>query len=151
MALDARDDSLHWELAAETITVRIRWFGLAAGCVLVNFIGRETNQLILNGILAFGALFAVFDTWWSYRGKIFLDRWPLFVSLMEAIYIGLLCSYDHGLESPFRFYYFMSLLVCAFRYTPSVIYATLGLHMLSCIFVMIASAERPGNDHVSSR
>ena len=150
MSLESRDDSiLHWDLAAETITVRIRWFGLAAGCVLVNFIGRETDQLVLNGILAFGALFAVFDTWWSYQGKVFLGRFPLFISLMEAIYIGLLCSYDHGLESPFRFYYFMSLLVCAFRYSPEVIYATLGLHALSCIFVTIAASDIPGNDEVA--
>ncbi|QDU78849.1 Sensor protein ZraS [Polystyrenella longa] len=148
MSRELREETLHWELAAETITVRIRWFGLAAGCVLVNFIGRDTNQLILNGILAFGALFAVFDTWWSYQGKVFLGRFPLFVSLMEAIYIGLLCSYDHGLESPFRFYYFMSLLVCAFRYSSNVIYATLGLHVLSCIFVAIAASQRPGNDEV---
>jgi len=132
-----RQDPAQWDLAAEAITVRIRWFGLAVGCVLVNFIGRETNQLILNAILTFGALFAIFDSLWSYQGKVFLGRFPLFISLMEAIYIGLLCYFDHGLESPFRFFYFMSLLVCAFRYTSPVIYATLGMHTVSCAVISL--------------
>src|SRR5262249_39740500 len=36
-----------------------------------------------------------------------------------------------GLESPFRFYYFLSLLVCAIRYSPAVTIATFALHGIS--------------------
>lgn len=148
MSAVSRQDPPQWDLAAEAITVRIRWFGLAVGCVLVNFIGRETNQPLLNAILMFGALFAIFDSYWSYQGKVFLGRFPLFVSLMEAIYIGLLCHFDHGLESPFRFFYFMSLLVCAFRYSAPVIYSTLALHTVSCSVIALWPDETKQADEV---
>lgn len=121
----------HWQLAAEAITLRIRWFGLVMGYVLVNFIGRETNQLALNAILSLGAIYTLLDTIWSYRGKVFLRNVPLLISLMEALFIGQLCYFDGGLDSPFRFYYFLSLLVCAIRYSPAVTYSTFGLHSLS--------------------
>ena len=118
-------DDFNFELAAEAITLRIRWFGLGVGYVLVNLIGRDasatlvgSNQPVLNGILTLGALYAVVDTVWSLRGKVFLSDWPLVVSLMEAVFIGLLCYFDFGLQSPFRYYYFLSLLVCAMRYPP---------------------------------
>jgi len=121
----------HWQLAAEAITLRIRWFGLVMGYVLVNFVGRETNQLALNAILSLGAVYALLDTIWSFRGKVFLGHVPLLISLMEALFIGQLCYFDGGLDSPFRFYYFLSLLVCAIRYSPTVTYSTFGLHTLS--------------------
>ena len=35
---------------------------------------------------------------------------------MEALFIGLLCYFDAGLESPFRYYYFLSLICCAIRH-----------------------------------
>ena len=42
-----------WELAAETIAVKIRWFGLLVGYVLVNVQGRPLDrQALLNAILA---------------------------------------------------------------------------------------------------
>ncbi len=37
------------------------------------------------------------------------------VAVMEAVFIGLLCYFDQGAESPFRYYYFLSLLVFALR------------------------------------
>ncbi len=129
--IDSHQDEFNWELAAEAITVKIRWFGLVVGYVLVNFIGRETNQLFLNGILALGALYALLDTYWSVRGKVFLSDSPLVISLMEAIFIGLLCHFDYGSGSPFRFYYFLSLLVCAIRYNPRITYSTFALHAVS--------------------
>jgi len=124
-------DEFGWELPAEAITVRIRWFGLCVGYVLVNFVGESTHRAELNAILTLGAVYAVVDTYYSLRGKVFLSRAPLFISLMEALFIGLLCHFDTGLESAFRFYYFLSLLVCAIRYVPAVTYATFGLHALS--------------------
>jgi signal transduction histidine kinase len=122
-----------WELAAESITVKIRWFGVAAGYLLVNWFDRPaaTDRPVLNAILTLGAVYALVDTLWSLRGRVFLSRWPLIISLMEAVFIGLLCYFDSGLESPFRFYYFLSLLVCAIRYSPAVTIATFALHGIS--------------------
>src|SRR5262245_1301074 len=122
-----------WELAAESITVKIRWFGVAAGYLLVNSFERPagTDRPVLNAILALGAVYALVDTLWSLRGRVFLSRWPLIISLMEAVFIGLLCYFDEGLASPFRYYYFLSLLVCAIRYTPAVTIATFALHSVS--------------------
>lgn len=124
--------SFHWELAAEAITVRIRWFGLAVGFALVNFIGTGAGDpALLNAILALGTAYALLDTWCSWRGRVFLSDWPLVVSTMEAIFIGLLCHYDTGISSAFRFYYFLSLLVCAIRYSPRITWTTFLLHAAS--------------------
>lgn len=122
-----------WELAAESITVKIRWFGVVVGYVLVNLLDRpvESHRPVVNAILTLGAVFALVDTLWSMRGKVFLGHLPLVVSLMEAVFIGLLCYFDTGLESPFRFYYFLSLLVCAMRHPPRVTITTFVLHSIS--------------------
>lgn len=122
-----------WDLAAESITVKIRWFGVVVGYVLVNLLDRpaESHRPVMNAILTLGAIFALIDTLWSLRGKVFLSHLPLVVSLMEAVFIGLLCYFDAGLESPFRFYYFLSLLVCAMRHSPTVTIATFVLHSIS--------------------
>ena len=140
-----------WELAAEANTVWIRWFGLAVGLVLVNFIGRATNQPVLNGILALGAVFALFDTLWSIRGRVFLSDWPLAVSLLEAVFIGLLCYFDGGFESPFRLYYFLSLVVCAMRHTRLVTYVTCALHSLSFATVALTVSQgTPTRDQMTT-
>ncbi len=128
----ASRDPSGWELAAETITVRIRWFGVLVGYLLVNLVERpEAHRPTINAILTLGALYALLDTVWSLRKKVFLERLPLAISLMEAVFVGLLCFFDQGLESPFRFYYFLSLLVCAIRYSPATTAATFVLHSLS--------------------
>ncbi|MFG0294271.1 MAG: sensor histidine kinase [Maioricimonas sp. JB045] len=116
---DFHREQFSWQLPAEGITIRIRWFGLCVGYVLVNLLGPVENRVELNAILTLGAVYALLDTIWSIRGQVFLRAAPLFISLMEAVFIGLLCHFDRGLESPFRFYYFLSLLVCAIRYAPS--------------------------------
>src|SRR5262245_65373749 len=83
-----------WELAAEAIAVKIRWFGLLVGYLLVNVTGSGGDeQALLNAILTLGALFALLDTAYSLRGRIFLGKYPLTISLMEALFIGLLCYY----------------------------------------------------------
>lgn len=120
-----------WQLSAEWITLCIRWFGLIIGYLVVNFFSDPASRPNLNAILTVGAGYAVFDLAWHQKGSAFLGHFPLFVSLMEAIFIGLLCHFDKGLESPFRYYYFLSLLVCAIRYSPRVTYTTLLFHALS--------------------
>ena len=159
-ATSPRDDR-SFELSAEAITVRIRWFGLAVGYALVNFLGRESsgthvvlpewlsNRQVLNGILTLGAVFAIADTYFSLRGRVFLSRVPMVVSLMEALFIGLLCHFDEGLESPFRFYYFLSLLVCAFRYSRWITFSTFALHGLS--FAVLAFATSPHSSDDATR
>ena len=135
------------ELAAESITVRIRWFGLCVGYVLVNApLGRETLQPQLNAILTLGAVYALLDTLWSLRGKVFLTDFRPMISLMEAVFIGLLCYFDEGLESPFRFYYFLSLLVCAIRHEPRITFLTFGLHAISYVALALSLDSTGRND-----
>ena len=69
-------------------------------------------------------------------GEVFLKQWPLFVSFMESVFIALLCYHDTGLESPFRWYYLLSLICCAVRYPAAVAWWTLGFHSLS--FLVLA-------------
>src|SRR5438105_9400639 len=122
-----------WELAAEAIAIKIRWFGVLVGYLLVNLAGVPGHETaLLNAILALGAVFTLLDTAFSLRGKVFLARYPLSVSGMEALFIGLLCYFHDGLDSPFRYYYFLSLICCAIRHSPTITYATCALHCLSC-------------------
>ena len=130
-AAEQQFDDFDWRLATQAITVRIRWFGICIGYVLVNLIGEGHNRGFLNAILLLGAVYALLDTIWSLRGRAFLSDWPIFISFMEALFIGLLCFFDDGLLSGFRFYYFLSLLVCAIRYTPLVTWLTFGFHTIS--------------------
>jgi two-component system, NtrC family, sensor kinase len=128
-----------WELAAETIAVKIRWFGLLVGYVLVNFdVGDPGRRAVLNAILALGALYALLDTAYSLRGRVFLGRYPVSIALLEALFIGLLCYYHGGLESPFRYYYFLSLICCAVRYPSRVTYAAWALHGTSYALLYLA-------------
>jgi two-component system NtrC family sensor kinase len=128
-----------WELAAETIAVKIRWFGLLIGYVLVNAGGHgPVRQAVLNAILTLGAGYALLDTAYSLRGRVFLGRYPLLISGMEALFIGLLCYWQGGLESSFRYYYFLSLLCCAIRYSSRVTYATCALHCASWTVLFLA-------------
>src|SRR5262249_15100910 len=125
-------DASPWELAAEAIAVKIRWFGLLVGYVIVHLRDHPAERVvILNAILSLGALYTLLDTWYSLRGRVFLGRWPLAVSLMEALFVALLCYFDSGLESPFRFYYFLSLICCAVRHPSVVTYATCAAHGVS--------------------
>src|SRR5438132_8404847 len=86
-----------WELAAETIAVKIRWFGILFGYLLVNLGDVGDHRGILNAILALGVAYAIIDTAYSLRGQIFLDRWPLLISVMESLFIAMLCYYHNGL------------------------------------------------------
>jgi signal transduction histidine kinase len=129
----------HWELAAEALAIKIRWFGIVFGCLVVNVgYAGDPRQGMLNGILALGAGFALLDTVWSWHGKVFLGSYPLLISAMEALFIGVLCFYQGGLESAFRHYYFLSLVCCAIRHAPWVTWVTCALHCLSYSLLYVA-------------
>jgi two-component system NtrC family sensor kinase len=81
---------------------------------------------MLNGILLLGLAYALWDTWATLRGWMLAQRYPLVISLLEALFIGVLCYYDAGVHSPFRYYYLLSLIICALRYEPVVTYVTLA-------------------------
>ncbi|MCI0742682.1 MAG: ATP-binding protein [Gemmataceae bacterium] len=128
-----------WELAAETIAVKIRWFGLLFGYLLVNLGGvAQPERAILNAILFLGVTYSLLDTAYSLRGQVFLQRWPLLISGMEALFIALLCYFHHGLESAFRYYYLLSLICCAIRHSMRVTYLTWALHNVSYVALYFA-------------
>lgn len=142
-----------FDLAAEAITVRIRWFGVLAGFALVNLIARDElphssarDVFLLNIILGIGAIYTLFDSYWSLRGRVFLSEWPLAVSALESVFVGLLCHFDLGEESAFRFYYFLSLMVCAIRYPPLITAITFCFHGLSFSVLLLS---HPGRSLVS--
>jgi signal transduction histidine kinase len=138
-----------WELAAETTVVKMRWIGVFIGYLLVNIEPHPAaNTPALNAILGLGALYALVDTWYSYRGKVFLNRFPLIIAVMEATFIGLLCWFDSGLDSAFRFYYLLSLICCAIRYSSAVTYATCSLHCLS--YGLLFLGLPPSEQHLRS-
>lgn len=122
----------HWERDAALIAIKIRWFGLLVGYLLANTGtgGRAPDStLLLNLLLSFGLAYACIDTYCFFRREeFFLSRYPLIVSLLEAVFITLLCRYDIGLNSPFRHYYLLSLVVCAIRYPILVPYLSCMLH-----------------------
>ena len=103
-------ERLSWELATESIVVKIRWFGIVMGYVLVQTRTGLHNPSAVRAFLALGAGYAALDTAFYRMGEVFLNRWPLFVSLMESVFIALLCYHDTGLDSPFRWYYLLSLI-----------------------------------------
>ena len=136
-----------WELAAESIAVTIRWFGLVVGALLANF-GTDADPRPLNAILALGLGFTAVDTAFFLRGRVFLRDVPLLISAMEALFIGLLCSFESGPDSPFRFYYLLSLVCCAIRYAPRTTYLTCGLDCLSYTAAYLAEPAGGRNVHV---
>jgi two-component system, NtrC family, sensor kinase len=141
--LAPRPDPGALDLAAESVALSIRWFGLVVGVLLANF-GQSPYPLRLNGLLALGLGFTALNTFFYSRGRVFLRDYPLAVSALEAVFIALLCRFDAGLDSPFRFYYLLSLICCAMRHTPRVTFATCGLDGLSysALFLFTADADR---------
>jgi signal transduction histidine kinase len=135
-----------WELAAEAIAVKIRWFGLVVGYAIVNVEDHPPERrAVLNAILSLGAIYTVLDTWYSARGRVFLGRYPLWIALMEALFIGLLCFYDRGPESSFRYYYLLSLICFAIRHPPHLTYLTCAAHCLSygLLYAATPDGRRP--------
>ena len=94
------------------------------GYVLVESRSGLANPSAVRAFLALGAGYASLDTAWHLMGEVFFKRLPLIVSLLEALFIGLLCYHDTGLGSPFRWYYLLSLICVAIRYSPRVAWTT---------------------------
>ncbi len=142
--LAPRPSDSRWELAAEAIAVKIRWFGLVVGFLLVNFGSDAPDRRPLNAILALGVGFTTVDTLFFLRGRVFLRDFPLVISAMEALFIGLLCLFESGPDSLFRFYYLLSLICCAIRYSRRTTFVTCGMDCLSygAVFVTQPEAER---------
>jgi signal transduction histidine kinase len=132
-----------WELAAESIAVQIRWFGLVVGALLANVGSDTADRLPLNLILLVGLAFTAADTAYFLRGRVFLKDYPLVISALEAPFIALLCYFESGPDSPFRFYYLLSLVCCAIRYSPRTTFATCGLDCLTfAVLVAVQPADR---------
>ena len=89
--------------------VKIRWFGVVMGYILVQTRTGLHDPSAVRAFLALGAGYAALDLAFWRLGEVFLKRWPLFVSFMESVFIALLCYHDTGLASPFRWYYLLSL------------------------------------------
>jgi signal transduction histidine kinase len=137
-------DSLSAELAAESIAVKMRIFGVLMGYILVQTRVGLRDPSAVRAFLALGAGYAALDLAFHRMGEVFLKRWPLFISSMEATFIALLCYHDTGLDSPFRWYYLLSLICCATRYRPVVTWITFGLQCLSLILLAALIGVRQG-------
>lgn len=127
-----------WELASQAIVLKIRWFGLILGFAYVNFGSKASDQMLLNAILGLGAVYPILNTWYSVRGFAFLDYYPLAISFCDALFIGLLCFFDNDVDSPFRYYYLLSLICCAIRHTRLITLITCILDCLSYAILCLA-------------
>jgi signal transduction histidine kinase len=136
------DPSDRWELAAGRIIVRMRWLGILMGILLVETRDGLANPSAVRAFLALGAGFASLDTAWYFMGEMFLKRLPLAVSALEALFIALLCYHDTGLESPFRWYYLMSIICVAMRYSPRVAWATWAVDSISLVGLTLTATQR---------
>lgn len=119
------------EDAGARIVLRIRWVGVILGYLVANLTPGTANAPLLNALLAVGLAFTLLDTWFRRAGRIFLGRFPLFISLMESLFIGLLCHFDTGTHSSFRYYYFLSVLCCVLRHRAVVGWITCLMHIVS--------------------
>src|SRR5260221_3877011 len=79
-----------WELAAEAIALKIRWFGLALRYAYANFGANTRDPLPLNAILSLGFGFTALATYAYWRGRELLCSHPLLISCIEAPFVSLL-------------------------------------------------------------
>ena len=131
-----------WELAAETIAVKIRWFGLLVGYVLVNVEPGDHARAVLNAILALGGVYALLDTYYSLRGRVFLGRYPL--SIYSGVVQFFLCwIVPFGLAS-----YYPSVRLLGRTVTPE--YAPLVPVVAVAFFALALLLWNAGTRHYSS-
>jgi signal transduction histidine kinase len=134
-----------WELAAESTVVQLRWFGIVMGYILVQTRTGLRDPWAVRAFLALGAGYAALDLAFWRMGEVILKGWPLFVSLMESVFIALLCYHDTGLDSPFRWYFLLSLICCSIRNRAGVAWWTLAFHAVSLwsLSWILGSSTRP--------
>jgi two-component system, NtrC family, sensor kinase len=144
LKLETPTDSPRWDLDAEAIVVKIRWFGLLLGFAYASLGPDAARRPVLITILLLGLGYTILDTWFYRRRRVFLGDSPLIVSGMEALFIGLLCVFEQDLDSPFRYYYLLSLLCCALRHSQWVTVATFLLHSVSYTVVDLVVPPKEG-------
>ncbi len=135
-----------WELAAESTVVKLRWFGVVMGYILVQTRTGLHDPWAVRAFLALGAAYAALDFAFWRTGRVILKSWPLLVSFMESVFIALLCYHDTGIESPFRWYYVLSLICGSIQNRSSVAWWTLGFHGVSLLSLagVLDELSRPG-------
>lgn len=135
------------ELSAEGVVIQIRWTGLVLGFLLANTTpDAGQTALTLNLLLAVGLVYTSLDTWFFRLKRLFLGEYPLFISMMEALFIGLLAHFHHGPSSPFRYYYLLSLLCCILRHGPLIVWVTCALHLASWAGLCLVNTGRLGGE-----
>lgn len=135
------------ELSAEGVVIQIRWTGLVLGFLLANTTpGVGQTALTLDLLLAVGLVYTTLDTWFFRQKRIFLGEYPLFISMMEALFIGLLAHFHQGPSSPFRYYYLLSLLCCILRHGPGIVWVTCALHLASWAALCLVDTGRLGGE-----
>ncbi len=122
-----------WELAAESTVVKLRWFGVIVGYILVQTRTGLHDPWAVRAFLALGAGYAALDLAFWMKGRVILKGSPLLVSLLESVFIALLCYHDTGLDSPFRWYYLLSLICMSITNVAAVAWWTLGFHTVSLL------------------
>jgi two-component system, NtrC family, sensor kinase len=122
-----------WELAAESTVVKLRWFGVIVGYILVQSRTGLHDPWAVRAFLALGAGYAALDLAFWMKGRVILRDWPLLVALLESVFIALLCYHDTGLDSPFRWYYLLSLICGSITNGVAVAWWTLGFHTVSLL------------------
>ena len=70
-----------WELAAESTVVKLRWFGIVMGYILVQTRTGLHDPWAVRAFLALGAGYAALDLAFWRMGEVILKGWPLLVSL----------------------------------------------------------------------
>ena len=73
-----------WELAAENIALKIRWFGILFGYLIVNLGDAGAYRPILNAILLLGVGYALVDTAYSLRGLVPCPRENVYAPALPA-------------------------------------------------------------------
>ncbi len=135
------------ELSAERVVIQIRWTGLVLGFLLANTtLAPGQSALTLNLLLAVGLVYTALDTGFYRQKRIFLGEYPLFISMMEALFIGLLAHFHDGPSSAFRYYYLLSLLCCILRHGPELVWITCALHLASWAALCLIDTSRLGGE-----
>ena len=131
-----------WELAAENILVKIRWFGLLVGYIYVNWAVQSALRAPLNAILGLGAGYALLDSIWSLRGRVFwAGRRSSFLRWKRCL-SGFCVTARAGSRVHFASIIYSRLSVVGFGTTSGCTVATCALHLRQRIYLVLGVARR---------